>query len=180
MKIGLLTFAATAADTTEKFTEFTEWYKNGLDQISSNFTIILTNSDIRDVTADRYIEKMEKLVQRIQAKHDKLIELDGISFPVLDAGPDWYVTDNHIDLSKPCQAVDSIKNELKNWAKYFVEVAVKECDGDKCFKPTEGELESVETHQNLHNKNSDWIERFNEKVDSLIKKTRMDLVCGKF
>ena len=181
MIIGLLIFAAAAADTTEKFTEFTKFYKNGLDQISSNFTTILINSDIEDTVADRYVEKMEKLVLRIQAKHDKLSELDGISFPVLDiGGPDLYVTENLIDLGKPCQAVDSIKNELKNWARDFVEMAVKECDGDKCFKPTEGPLKSVDTHQNWHNKNSKWIEQFSEKIDSLIKKTRIALECGKF
>lgn len=173
MRIGLLSFAAAAADKTENF------YKNGLDQISSDFTIILSNSDIKDATAERYVAKIEKLVERIQAKHDKLNELDGISFPALDGDLEIDASSD-IDVSKTCQAINLIKNDLKNWAKFFVEAAVRECDGSKCFNPTEGPLQSFETHQNWHNKNSKWVEQFNRKIDSVIKKTRMALVCGKF
>ena len=173
MRIGLLSFAAAAADQTENF------YEDGLEQISSDFSTIITNSDIRDTTAARYVEKIEKLVKRIQAKHDKLSELDGITFPALDGDLDVDGSSD-IDVSKTCEAVNLIKNDLKNWAKFFVEAAVRECDGSKCFKPTEGPLKSVETHQSWHNKNTQWVEKFNEKIDSLIKKTRMALVCGKF
>ena len=173
MKIGWLTFAAAAADKTENF------YKNGLEQILSDYTTIINNSDIRDATKTRYVEKIEKLVERIQAKHDKLNELDGISFPALD-GDLEIDAGSDIDVSKTCQAINLIKNDLKNWAKFFGEAAVRECDDDKCFKPTEGPLKSFDTHQNWHKKNSKWVEQFNGKVDSLIKKTRMALVCGKF
>ena len=172
MRIGLLSFAAAAADKTENF------YINGLEQISSDFTTIINNSDIKEATATRYVGKIEKLVERIQAKHDKLNELDGISFPALDG--DLEIDEiSDIDVSKTCQAINLMKNDLKNWAKFFAEAAVRECDGDKCFKPTEGPLKSFDTHQNWHKKNSKWVEQFNGKVDSLIKKTRMALVCGK-
>ena len=173
MKIGWLTFAAAAADKTENF------YINGLEQISSDFTTIINNSDIKEATATRYVGKIEKLVERIQAKHDKLNESDDISFPALD-GDLEIDAGSDIDVSKTCQAINLIKNDLKNWAKFFAEAAVRECDGDKCFKPTEGPLKSFDTHQNWHKKNSKWVEQFNGKVDSLIKKTRMALVCGKF
>ena len=173
MKIGWLTFAAAAAEKTENF------YNNGLEEISSDFTTIINNSDIKDATAARYVEKIEKLVERIQAKHDKLNELDGISFPALD-GDLEIDAGSDIDVSKTCQAINLIKNDLKNWAKFFAEAAVRECDGDKCFKPAEGPLKSFETHQNWHKNNSKWVGQFNGKIDSLIKKTRMALGCGKF
>ena len=173
MKIGWLTFAAAAADKTENF------YKNGLDQISRDFRTIINNSDIKEATATRYVEKIEKLVEKIQAKHDNLNELDGISFPALDGDLEIDAISD-IDVSKTCQAINLIKNDLKNWAKFFAEAAVRECDDDKCFEPTDGPLKSFETHQNWHKRNSKWVERFNGKIDSVMKKTRLAVGCGKF
>ena len=58
MRISLLSFAAAAADKTENF------YKDGLDKISSDFTTIITNSDIKDATAERYVTKIEKSIAK--------------------------------------------------------------------------------------------------------------------
>ena len=173
MRIGLLSFAAAAAGKTENF------YENGLENISNDFEAVLENVDIRESTKSRYIKKIKNFAQRIQAKHDKLGGLDGITFPALD-GDLEFDGSSDVDVTKTCEAIDLIQKDLKNWATYFVEAAVRECDGDRCFTPNEGPLSSFQTHQNWHNNNNAWVEKFYEKVDLLIKKTRMAVNCGKY
>lgn len=173
MKIGLLTFAATAADKTENF------HKNGLERISSDFTTILTNSSVNDARAARHVASMEKLVERIQAKHDKLNERDVFTFPALDGDLDIDGSSD-IDLSKTCQALNLVKNDLENWVKFFVEATVRDCNGSKCFTPSEGPLKSVETHQNWHNRNTEWVEKIKKWINGVIKFSRQALLCGKF
>ena len=173
MRIGLLSFAAAAADKTENF------YKNGLNQISSDFTTILTNSDINEAAKARFIKKIEKLSGKIQSKHDGLGAMDDITFPALD-GDLKVDINNDVDTNNTCEAINLIQQNLKNWATFFVEAAVRECDGSRCFTPNDGPLASLtETHQNWHNRNTDWVQKFNEKVDSFMKKTREALLCGK-
>ena len=173
MKIVLLTFAATAADKTENF------YKNGLERISSDFTTIITNSDLNDATIARHVSGMEKLVERIQAKHDKLNGRDVFTFPALEGEFDIDGSSD-IDLSKTCQALNLLKNDLKNWVKFFVEATVRECNGSKCFTPSEGPLKSVETHQNWHNRNTERVQKINKWINGVIKFSRQALLCGKF
>ena len=52
MKIGVLTLAGLAS------TETVNFYKNGLDKISSDYETMLANSDIRDVVVKRYMRKV--------------------------------------------------------------------------------------------------------------------------
>ena len=173
MRIGLLSFAAAAADKTENF------YKNGPEQISSDFTTIVTNSDINEAAKARFIKKIENLSGKIQSKHDGLKAEYDITFPALDGDLEVDAI-NDVDTNYTCEAMSLIKQNLKNWATFFVEAAVRECNGSRCFTPNDGPLASLtETHQNWHNRNTDWVKKFNEKVDSLMKKTRIALVCGK-
>ena len=102
-----------------------------------------------------------------------------VSFPALDG--DLEIEEGSvIDPSQPCEAIDLIEKDLKNWAKFFVEAAVKKCKGDKCFVPTEGPLESIETHKKWHDRNMKYLENFSWRVGYLANQIRYDEFCGKF
>ena len=60
-----------------------------------------------------------------------------------------------------------------------MEAAVKECNSRRCFTPSEGPLAGLKTNEFWHKRNIEWIEKFNEKVETLISKARDAQVCGK-
>ena len=173
MKLGVFTLAAIATAKTENF------YKNGLDKISSDFETMLANSDIEEKIVKRYMRKVKQNMKRLQAKHKKLKRMDTVTFPALDG--DLEIEESSvIDPTQTCKAVDLIEKDWKNWAKFFVEAAVKKCKGSKCFVPTEGPLESIETHKKWHDRNMKYLENFSWRVGYLANQIRYDEFCGKF
>lgn len=173
MKIGVLTLAGLAATETENF------YKNGLDKISSDYETMLANSNIRDVVVNRYMRKVKQNMKRLKAKHNKLKQIATVTFPALDG--DLEIEESSvIDPIQTCEAVDLIEKDFKNWAKFFVEAAVKKCKGDKCFVPTDGPLQSIETHKKWHDKNMKFLKNFYSNIGYLADQIRYDKFCGKF
>ena len=66
MKIGVFALATLATAETVNF------YKNGLDKISTDFETMLANSDIEERIVQRYMRKVKNNSRRLQDKHKKL------------------------------------------------------------------------------------------------------------
>ena len=82
-----------------------------------------------------------------------------------------------LDYSTPCNAIELIGQDIKNWTTEFLESVTKYCGKKTCYTPTDGALKNIVTHKKWHKRNLEWIQKSNEKLDQLISRFKTVQKC---
>ena len=157
-----------------------DFYENGLAQISSDWSKILAESDAKSSKNNRLDSKFEKIIENLEEKNAENSANDKLNFPYVD-GTFLSATKNKIDPSKPCDAIDALANDIKQWTMNFIEGVARPCGKNlaktSCYSPPGGALKGQEINKRWHKRTLQFVKQTNERVDKLVTKFKNSQQC---
>ena len=159
---------------------FNDFYENGLSQITSDWIKILEESDAKASKNDRLDSKFEKIIEKLKKKDAENSANDKLNFPYLD-GTFLSATKNKINSSKPCDAIDALADDIKQWTMNFIEGAARPCGKNltkaSCYSPPSGALKDQEINKKWHKRTLKFVKQTNQRVDKLLTKFKNAQDC---
>ena len=159
---------------------FNDFYENGLAQITSDWLKILAEGDAKANKNDRLDSKFEKIIEKLEEKDAENSANDKLNFPYLD-GTFLSATKNKIDTSRPCDAIDALANDIKQWTMNFIEGAARPCGKNlaqsSCYSPPGGALKGQEINKKWHKRTLQLVKQTNQRVDKLVTKFKNAQQC---
>ena len=157
-----------------------DFYENGLAQISSDWSKILAESEAKSSKNDRLDSKFEKIIANLEEKNAENSANDKLNFPYLD-GTFLSATKNQIDPSKPCDAIDALANDIKQWTMNFIEGVARPCGKNlaatSCYSPPGGALKGQKINKKWHKRTLEFVKQTNQRVDKLVTKFKNAQQC---
>ena len=157
-----------------------DFYENGLAQISSDWSKILAESNAKSSKNDRLDSKFEKIIENLEEKNAENSANDKLNFPYVD-GTFLSATKNNIDPSKPCDAIDALANDIKQWTMNFIEGVARPCGKNlaktSCYSPPGGALKGQEINKKWHKRTLQFVKQTNQRVDKIVTKFKNSQQC---
>ena len=105
---------------------------------------------------DRSDSKFEKIIEKLEEKDAENSANDKLNFPYLD-GTFLFATKNKIDSSRPCDAIEALVNDIKQWTMNFNDGAARPCGKNLAktsfYSPPGGALKGQEINKKMAQKN---------------------------
>ena len=99
-----------------------------------------------------------------------------LTYPYLD-GTYLSATKSAIDPSRPCDAIDILANDLKQWTMNFIEGAARPCSKTSCYSPPTGALRGQEINKKWHKRTLQFVRQTNQKIEKLAAKFKDAQKC---
>ena len=153
-----------------------DFYQNGLFEISDDWIKILAEIDAKSSKNDRLDSKFQKIIENLVNKDQEFSSNDKLTYPYLD-GTYLTASKNVIDASRPCDAIDALANDIRQWTMNFIEGVAKPCSKTSCYSPPTGALKGQEINKKWHKRTLQFVKQTNQKIDKLVTKFKNTQQC---
>ena len=176
--IQIVTTPTTILDSSDKNfrSEFSsEFYAYGLSDIEYDWRKILASSENKS-SITRLDSKLEKIIKKLEEQNADYRGDDKVTYPYLD-GTFLASTKTRIDTSRPCDAIDALANDIKQWTMNFIGGALKPCSKKSCYSPPFGALRGLEVNKKWHKRNLQLVKQTMQRVERLVTKFKNASEC---
>ena len=153
-----------------------DFYQNGLSQIANDWAKILAESDAKSGKNDRLDSKFQKIIEKLESKDQEFSGNDKLTYPYLD-GTYLTASKTDIDTSRPCDAIDALANDIKQWTMNFIEGAARPCSKTSCYSPPTGALKGQEVNKKWNKRTLQFVKQTNQKIEKLVAKFKNAQQC---
>ena len=105
--------------------------------------------------------KFQKIIEKLENKDQEFSRNDKLTYPYLD-GTFLTSSKTDIDTSRPCDAIDALANDIKQWTMNFIEGAARPCSKTSCYSPPFGALKGQEVNKKWNKRTLQFVKQTNQ------------------